>query len=191
MNEVDALEYLMSKDDKFLLKLYRSTRFATAMLAFLSRHERLIIKIAFQWLRWNRHIIKYMDVYDEIIHAAYFAVIESVWRIHDIDSIKNIGSRMHSYIYNELNRVFKYKRYETGDLNTGVYYHSNMRYKGRSDVSDTVDILPVLGTPAFYVYYYGYNIFKVAIMFCNSRSNKYMSLWYHRNKLSKWRRKYE
>ena len=157
--------------DKDIIKLYRKTRDSIYISVMLCRYEPLLLKIISQW--HTRHMssiyLERSDL-DDVREYAYLGMIVCFDRVRDVDSIKNVGSRIKSYVYYILDKHYRYRRYEmTVDVPLA---------------SGSVSSLPRTKVPMslfhYLKYYYKYNYYKLAMLYTGSITRKSM-----RNKIYK------
>jgi len=167
-NEVSDIE---------IIKRYRKERHSVYISVMLMRYEPLVLKVIQQWNRRNNWwACLTMSDYKDTLHCAYLGMILAFDRVKDVDSIKNVGSRIKSYVYYVLRQHYKHRRHEMpvegiADRVVAPYHDFD---------SGILNGAPLGIGRIMYLYHYDY--YKMALMMFGARSKKYMKTKFQRAK---------
>jgi len=173
---VSRISSYSTYSDIEIIKLFRQTRDPDYVSIMIYRYDRLILKIISQWRYNHRYSIRLnpSDLKDSL-HTAYEAVIYCFLRVSNPSTIKNVGSRIKKYIYNALNRLYKYRVTEFPVDPEYMHYHAQPYTVEHTDTIPYRLLTPEDTLFCYYAYYQNYSNYKLGLLLTSAKTRKYMS----------------
>lgn len=177
---VSVISSFSSVSDKDIIKMYRSTLDQKYASVMIFRYEYLLLKIIKQWHYSKKLKVPYEEYdFEDILQTAYLGMLECFVTVSDVDAIKNVGSRIKSYVYVALDRVHKHKGREEMVENFPEDTDGDVR------CMDAIDVKRLEGKCRelyYYVLHYCYTSYKIGMVMFKTRSRRNMRMMGTRQK---------
>jgi len=171
--------------DVEVIKLYRATHNSACISEILTRYKNFILKTVSRWNSSNKFRVKLTQSdFQDVIQSSNLAIIYMMNNVN-LDKIKVLAVTIKSYIYNMLNKCYRYYKYE--DIIDVVPIVS--REKSASEMFQEKEKIEKV--KQFYIqdirvylkYYHKYNYYKLGLMTTKSKKKKSMFRTVHRGEI--------
>ena len=173
--------------DLEIIRLYRQTKNPTYVLEILLRYKFFILKTISNWNSRNRlRVTLTSSDFKDVEQSAKLAVINMMNAVN-LDKIKVLAVTIKSYVYNMLNKCYRYQKYEvtSGLVPVDVRTNAFEAFQEKEN-NERARQYYIQDTRLYYKYHCQYNYYKVGLMTTKSKKKKSMqTVVKKRNKLSR------